>query len=103
LGHYCRALIGVGVSLHDTNDTLLWTGGDSSGIISVKNIYSALISTQRLSDLEWMEGKYMEMGPPTKDKIIHMDGSGKQDSILGRPSKKRLGGTWFLLSLQTKY
>jgi hypothetical protein len=24
---YCKSLIGVGVSLHDTNDTLLWTPG----------------------------------------------------------------------------
>jgi hypothetical protein len=43
----------------------------------------------------------MEMGHPSKDKIIHMDGNGKQDFVMRRPSKKRMGGSWFLLSLQT--
>jgi hypothetical protein len=44
---YHRALIGVGVTIQDTTDTLIWIGGDSSGTISVKNIYSSLISAQR--------------------------------------------------------
>jgi hypothetical protein len=45
---FVKELMGVGVSLFDFNDTLLWTGGDATGKISVKNIYSALISTQDL-------------------------------------------------------
>jgi hypothetical protein len=46
---YCNEIIGIGVSLHDINDTLLWTRGDSFGNITVKNIYYALISTQDYS------------------------------------------------------
>jgi hypothetical protein len=40
-----RTLIEAGVSLKENPDKLMWTGGDSSGIISVKNIYLALVST----------------------------------------------------------
>jgi hypothetical protein len=46
--NYISELNGVGISLDNTKDTLLWTGGDSSGNITVKNIYAALISTQQL-------------------------------------------------------
>jgi hypothetical protein len=30
-----------------------------------------------LPDLEWMEGKYLEMEHTVKDKIVYLDGSGK--------------------------
>jgi hypothetical protein len=40
-----RALIGAGATIRDTPDQLMWTGGNSSGILSVKNAYLALIST----------------------------------------------------------
>jgi len=36
------------ISLDNNVDTLLWTGGDSSGNITVKNIYVGLITTQQL-------------------------------------------------------
>jgi hypothetical protein len=38
--------MGAGVSLYETNDNLLWTGGNSTGKVTVENIYYALISTQ---------------------------------------------------------
>jgi hypothetical protein len=41
------ALIGAGASIQDTKDELMWTGGDTSGSLTVKNAYMALISTQR--------------------------------------------------------
>jgi hypothetical protein len=44
---YRRALIGAGATIRDTEDKLMWTGGNSSGTISVKNAYLALISTKK--------------------------------------------------------
>jgi len=40
-----RALHALGVSLFDNEDELIWTRGDSSGDLSTKNLYAALIST----------------------------------------------------------
>jgi hypothetical protein len=46
---YTAELNRVGVTLHeDVKDTLLWTGGNSSGNLTVKNYYDAIISTQEL-------------------------------------------------------
>jgi hypothetical protein len=42
---YRRALLGTGINLQNSTDTIVWTGGDSSRILSVKNVYNALIST----------------------------------------------------------
>jgi hypothetical protein len=39
---YCRDLIGAGVQLQNQEDALIWTGGDRSGCLTVKNIYCAL-------------------------------------------------------------
>jgi hypothetical protein len=36
----------AGISLNEDPDTLVWTGGDASGIPSVKNIYEALLNIQ---------------------------------------------------------
>jgi ribonuclease HI len=43
-----RALQAAGVIVTGNEDELIWTGGDTSGVISVKNVYEALISTQNL-------------------------------------------------------
>ena len=43
--HFGRALQASGVSLSENEDELLWIGGDSSGSLSKKNVYAALIST----------------------------------------------------------
>jgi hypothetical protein len=40
---YTVALRSVGISLNDEPDSLLWAGGDATGVISVKNIYTALL------------------------------------------------------------
>jgi hypothetical protein len=37
-------MIGSGVQLLDKLDELKWIGGDKSGFLTVKNIYSALAS-----------------------------------------------------------
>jgi hypothetical protein len=39
---YRKNLIGSGIKLVDRPDELKWTGGDSLGQISVKNVYLAL-------------------------------------------------------------
>jgi hypothetical protein len=47
--NYTSELKRAGITLHKAaGDTLLWTGGDSYGNLSVKNIYDAIISTQDL-------------------------------------------------------
>jgi hypothetical protein len=43
--HFGRALQASGVSLSENEDEILWIGGDSSGSLSKKNVYAALIST----------------------------------------------------------
>jgi hypothetical protein len=48
-----KSLIGAGVSIRDTPDQLLWTGGNSSGILSVKNAYMALFSTFNIQFMDW--------------------------------------------------
>jgi ribonuclease HI len=39
---FCKALIDSGIHLQPRDDILIWTGGDHSGILSVKNVYNAL-------------------------------------------------------------
>jgi hypothetical protein len=42
------ALQAAGVIVTGNEDELIWTGGNTSGVISVKNVYEALLSTQNL-------------------------------------------------------
>jgi hypothetical protein len=44
--HYRRALQASGVIYLKKVDELIWIGGDSSGNLSAKNVYAALLSTQ---------------------------------------------------------
>jgi hypothetical protein len=39
---YCRALILAGIQLHSKEDSLIWIGGDLSGLITIGNFYNAL-------------------------------------------------------------
>jgi ribonuclease HI len=41
---FSTALKSVGISLTEEPDSLLWTGGDGSGLLTVKNLYEALFS-----------------------------------------------------------
>jgi hypothetical protein len=41
---YRRNLIGSGIQLLDRLDELMWTGGDNSGQLTVKNVYNAVAS-----------------------------------------------------------
>jgi hypothetical protein len=42
---YRRALLGAGINLWNSPDTIVWTKGDSSRTLTVKNVYNSLIST----------------------------------------------------------
>jgi hypothetical protein len=72
--HYRDNLNEAGVSLNEKEDTLIWTGGDSSGKMSVKNIYATLISTFRVATVEWLEKQTLEMGSSIEEKTIYLDG-----------------------------
>jgi hypothetical protein len=39
---FCKILIGSGIHLQHREDLLIWTGGDNSSCLSVKNVYFAL-------------------------------------------------------------
>jgi len=39
---FVKALIDSGVQLQHGEDTLIWTGGDQSGLLTVKNVYNAM-------------------------------------------------------------
>jgi hypothetical protein len=39
---FCKALIDSGIHLQPRDDFLIWTGGDHSGILTVKNVYNAM-------------------------------------------------------------
>jgi hypothetical protein len=41
---FTLALRSAGISLSDDPDTLLWAGGDATGTLSVKNLYTALLN-----------------------------------------------------------
>jgi hypothetical protein len=41
---YKKILIRSGIHLQDRLDVLLWTGGDNSGQLKVKNVYNAIVT-----------------------------------------------------------
>lgn len=60
----------AGISLNDEPDTLLWTGGDASGIPSVKNIYAALLNIKNpVLDLSW-RSQVWKWRVPLKHKLF---------------------------------
>jgi hypothetical protein len=67
--NFRQSLIESGISLVDRQDELIWTGGDMSGHISVKNVYEAL------SNKLWRfklgaGGENLEVGLPFEDKAF---------------------------------
>jgi hypothetical protein len=46
--HFRKELMDFGAYLQNHEDTLLWTGGDHSGIPTIKNFYWAILSTKNL-------------------------------------------------------
>jgi hypothetical protein len=44
--NYKRSLQASDISISNSIDELIWTGGDSTGILNTKNVYEAIISTK---------------------------------------------------------
>jgi len=75
---YTSALKTTGISLNDNPDALKWVGGDATGIISVKNIYFALLSQQgRDSDSSWFTQLWIWKIPMKFKLFIWLAGKGK--------------------------
>jgi hypothetical protein len=54
---YRNSLISSRVSIMDGDDILMWTAGDHSGFLFVKNVYLAILSTQDCSIIDgWRHG-----------------------------------------------
>jgi hypothetical protein len=68
--NYCRELQVAGVILTGDEDELFWTGGDSSGVISVKNIYEAIQSTQNLPLITGWKIRLWKWDIPLKIKLF---------------------------------
>jgi hypothetical protein len=67
---YTTALRTAGISLNENSDELRWTGGDATGIISVKNLYNALIAQQAQEpDLSWFT-RLWTWKIPLKQKLL---------------------------------
>jgi hypothetical protein len=49
---YKRALQASDISISNSVDELIWTGGDSTGILNTKNVYEAIISTQNFQNIK---------------------------------------------------
>ena len=79
----CLALISDGVSVQDQDDTLMWIGGDTSGTLTVKNVYMALLSTQSFPRIDGWRQKLQKWEIQLKiklfiwlaaeDKILNLD------------------------------
>ena len=62
------------MSLREKEDTLIWTGGDSTRRMSIKNIYSTLISIYAWPQTKRWKFKFMEMGDPIEEKTVYLVG-----------------------------
>jgi ribonuclease HI len=86
---FTSELKNAGISLVVEPDSLMWAGGDASGIISVKNIYIALINQQVLnSDFSWFFQLWNWKLPLKYKLFIWLAGKGK---ILTWDSLRRRG------------
>jgi hypothetical protein len=85
-----------------SEDTLLWTGGDMSGVPSVKFFYWAILSTKNLRILGWMEKSNLAMENSIKNQTFYMVGSGRKDTHLGYSPNQRKRRTWFMLFMQKR-
>jgi hypothetical protein len=94
-------LSGAGITLQeDSKDSLIWTGGDASGRMTVKNFYNAISNNSRVTELERLEGQSLEMEITIKNHSILLAGIRKQDLIMGRLAEKRLDGTGHMHFMQ---
>jgi hypothetical protein len=67
---YRRNLIGSGIQLTTRSDELKWTGGDSSGQLTVKNVYNALSSKLWKNKIGGWRKKLWSWDCPQKIKLF---------------------------------
>jgi hypothetical protein len=88
---YRLKLIGMGIHLQDRPDVLIWTGGDNSGKLSVKNVYNVVAAKLWVPKGEWLEEISLEMGLPIKIKVVCVACCRRQDPVMEKPSEKGVG------------
>jgi hypothetical protein len=50
---FCKHLVNSGILLTDRVDTLIWNGGDNSGILTAKNAYDTLATNMWIRSTSW--------------------------------------------------
>jgi hypothetical protein len=65
-----RALQATGVIVIGNEDEQIWTWGDTSGVILVKNVYEALLSTQNLPLITGWRIQMWKWNIPQKIKLF---------------------------------
>jgi hypothetical protein len=65
-----QALQAVGVIVTRNENELIWTEGDTSGVISVKNVYEELISTQNIPLITGWRIQMWKWNIPQKIKLF---------------------------------
>jgi hypothetical protein len=95
-----KNLIDFGALIQDREDELIWTGGDNSGIITVKNIifghvvYKGNTKNQRLAE------DLLEMESSNENKVFSLVSCRKQNPDLGKFNGKRMGRSFSMLLMQ---
>jgi hypothetical protein len=64
------ALSALGALIQEKKDTLLWLGGDNSGIPSAKNLYSSLISARGILKVDFWKQKLWKWKIQLKVKLF---------------------------------
>jgi hypothetical protein len=75
---YTYALRSKGISLTSDSNTIIWAGGDALRVISVKNIYTALLQQLNCdADLLWLHQLWKWPVPLKKKLFIWLSAKGK--------------------------
>jgi hypothetical protein len=73
------------------------------GNTTVKNFYTALVSTKNYNQEIFWKHKIMEMEHPIKNKTFLLADHFQEGFNLGRTSEKRMGRTWEVCFMQNKF
>jgi ribonuclease HI len=75
---FTQALRSAGISLSTTSDSIIWAGGDATGVTTVKNIYTALLQQLNFhADLRWFQRLWKWPIPLKIKKFIWLSAKGK--------------------------
>lgn len=96
---FTLSLQSTSILLQDREDTLLWTGGDSSGRLTSSNIYAAITNKQWSCFLVGWRKNIWGWNLPLKLKIFPWISIKKQAKYLGYPLEKRMDRTKLLPTL----